>query len=45
MTLQKIKEKNNIECSINDLIDDLTVAISIIIKDGLEYKFGLHPCG
>jgi hypothetical protein len=39
MTLQKIKEKNNIECSINDLIDDLTVAISIIIKDGLEYKF------
>jgi len=37
--LKKIKVKLNLKCSINDLKEDLTVAISIIIVDGLEYKF------
>ncbi len=38
-TLKRIKSKLNLKCNINDLKDDLTVAISIIIIDGLEYKF------
>ena len=38
-TLIEIKNKLNIECNINDLIDDLTVSISILIIDGTEYTF------
>lgn len=38
-TLQNIKEKLNIKCETKDLIDDLIVAISIIMIDGIEYKF------
>lgn len=37
--LMKIKEKLSLKCSISDLKEDLTVAISIIIVDGLDYKF------
>jgi len=37
--LKKIKSKLNLDCTINNLKEDLTVAISIIIIDGLEYKF------
>jgi energy-coupling factor transporter ATP-binding protein EcfA2 len=37
--LQKIKGKLKLDCSLTDLKEDLTVAISIIMIDGLEYKF------
>ena len=37
--LKSIKEKLLLKCSISDLKEDLTVAISIIVVDGLEYKF------
>lgn len=37
--LKKIKSKLNLDCNIDNLKEDLTVAISIIIIDGLEYKF------
>jgi energy-coupling factor transporter ATP-binding protein EcfA2 len=37
--LKTIKDKLQLKCSITDLKEDLTVAISIIIIDGLEYKF------
>lgn len=37
--LGKIKVKLNLGCSLQDLMEDLTVAISIIMIDGLEYKF------
>ena len=38
-TLFKIKKKLGLKCDINDLKNDLIVSISIIIIDGLEYKF------
>lgn len=37
--LKTIKDKLQLKCSITNLKEDLTVAISIIIIDGLEYKF------
>jgi hypothetical protein len=37
--LGKIKVKLNLDCNLLELIEDLTVAISIIMIDGLEYKF------
>jgi hypothetical protein len=37
--LGKIKAKLNFECDLTELMEDLTVAISIIMIDGLEYKF------
>lgn len=37
--LGKIKTKLKLKCSLSDLMEDLTVAISIIMIDGLEYKF------
>lgn len=38
-TLTEIKNKLNLNCSIEDLVHDLNVAISIIILDGTEYTF------
>lgn len=38
-TLKTIKDKLELSFDINLLIDDLTVAVGIIIIDGLEYKF------
>jgi hypothetical protein len=38
-TLKLIKSKLALQCQIQDLIDDLTISISIIMIDGLEYKF------
>lgn len=37
--LSKIKVKLNLDCDLSHLIEDLTVATSIIIIDGLEYRF------
>jgi hypothetical protein len=37
--LKTIKEKLNYEIKLEDLMDDLTTSISIIIIDGFEYKF------
>jgi len=37
--LKYIKQAHNFDCDIKDLIYDLTVSISILIVDGLEYKF------
>ena len=38
-TLNQIKESLKLNCDVNDIIYDLTVSISILVKDGLEYKF------
>lgn len=38
-TLNNIKEKLNLKCSTSSIIEDVTVAIPIIIVDGIEYKF------
>ena len=38
-TLNKILEKIDVKCDTDKIIQDLVVAISIIIIDGLEYKF------
>ncbi|MBT7493031.1 MAG: NACHT domain-containing protein, partial [Bacteroidetes bacterium] len=37
--LKKIKNKLQLKCSIENLKEDLTVAISILMIDDLEYKF------
>jgi len=37
--LRTIKSKLNLDCSTEYLFEDLTVAISIIVQDGLKYKF------
>lgn len=37
--LTEIITKLNLNCNVDDLIYDLTVSISIIIQDGIEYKF------
>lgn len=38
-TLNHIKNSLKLNCDVNDIIYDLTVSISILVKDGLEYKF------
>lgn len=38
-TLNQIKSSLKLNCDVNDIIYDLTVSISILVKDGLEYKF------
>jgi energy-coupling factor transporter ATP-binding protein EcfA2 len=38
-TLTQIKNSLKLSCDVNDIIYDLTVSISILVKDGLEYKF------
>jgi len=38
-TLKDIKSKLNLDFDIEQLISDLTVSVSLIIIDGLEYKF------
>ena len=38
-TLNQIKKSLKLKCDVNDIIYDLTVSISILVKDGLEYKF------
>jgi predicted NACHT family NTPase len=38
-TIRQIKESLKLDCDVNDIIYDLTVSISILVKDGLEYKF------
>ncbi|MBP0613017.1 NACHT domain-containing protein [Chryseobacterium sp. cx-311] len=38
-TLTSIVEKFKIECNVEDLVYDLSVSISILIQDGIEYSF------
>ena len=37
--LQAIKTKLKYTCNVDDLIDDLTISLAIMIIDGLEFKF------
>lgn len=38
-TLTFVTKKLNLNCNIDDLVYDFTVALSILIQDGLTYKF------